>query len=432
MSDDSSPVPREYPVNDQSGPFEVTTNGTHKVTDAEPPKPIDQSPESVNGRSVNRQAINGPSVDQRLDALMETIRAWDWRAASVGAISPSAEAVAGSVSHPITPPSTEVRGDSEPLTHAPFPVPSIADTQPVEVQRKPRHARAQPLPPENRAVAVEDATLSSEPTPGPPVGIGPIELEDNEEPTSLSEPVLLPPIGMNPIALEDHEEPNSWTDLVSEPELELGRDRRPGRLRSHSRAQAISSHPWFQPAVLGLAAIVFVLLVVAGIHLVTKGSGSGSGSGSGDSSATTATTASSSTHHSNFVAPISTAQLTNYQGYAETFQEANVVATKAFASAGSAPKPAQLTAASTAYGSALNLYDFQLHFIQWPASMQTAIVIDHAQLKSLMSFLQTLNEVSATGTGPWLSQLHDRASTAETADNHIREDLGLPTSSSFP
>ena len=49
-----------------------------------------------------------------------------------------------------------------------------------------------------------------------------------------------------------------------------------------------------------------------------------------------------------------------------------------------------------------------------------------------MSFLQSFSEVSPTGVGPWLSQFHDRADTAQTADNQVRQDLGLPSSSSFP
>ena len=73
------------------------------------------------------------------------------------------------------------------------------------------------------------------------------------------------------------------------------------------------------------------------------------------------------------MAPIDAAELTKYEQYAQGLQTANGVATRGFVSTNSTPTPAQLVAVDTAYRSALNLDDFQLNFIQWPASMQTAI-----------------------------------------------------------
>ena len=179
----------------------------------------------------------------------------------------------------------------------------------------------------------------------------------------------------------------------------------------------------------GLAAVVVVLLVIAGIRLVSDGNTS-----SGDSFPTTTVTqpASRPAHHIHFVAPISAAELAKYEGYADGLQQANTVAAKAIVSAGRAPTPTQLSPVITAYGSALNLYDFQLHFIQWPATMLAAIEDDHAQLKALMSFMQSFTQVSPTGVGPWLSQFHQQAGTAQSADNQVRHDLGLSSSSSFP
>ena len=108
------------------------------------------------------------------------------------------------------------------------------------------------------------------------------------------------------------------------------------------------------------------------------------------------------------------------------------MATRGFVSTNSTPTPAQLVAVATAYRSALNLYDFQLNFIQWPASMQTAIALEHTQLKALMSFLLSISSISPSGVNTWLSQLHSRTGFAQTADNQVRQDLGLPVSTSFP
>jgi hypothetical protein len=341
-----------------SNPIGVTTNGTHRVTDAEPSNPIDDSP----------QSLNASSMDERLDALLQMIRTWDWRTAPAATGPPPAEVaastVAASTASPLTTPaSAQVREDSEPHTRGASPAQSIADTQPVMLVGTPRHAKFEPAP--------------ADPDDAP------------ELVTSSSEP--------------EHEP-------------------------DHFLARLWSNHR-FKEAVFGLAAVVLVLLLIAGIRLIANGN-----TGSSDPYPTTTVTqpAPPPAHHIHFVAPISAAELAQYEGYADGLQQANTVATKALVSAGKTPAPTQLSPVITTYGSALNLYDFQLHFIQWPTSMQTTIAVDHAQMKTFMSFLQTFSIVSPTGMAAWLSQFHDRAGTAQTADNQVRRDLGLPSSSSFP
>ena len=80
----------------------------------------------------------------------------------------------------------------------------------------------------------------------------------------------------------------------------------------------------------------------------------------------------------------------------------------------------------------MNLYDFQLRFIQWPASMQAAIADDHAQLEALVSFLAAFPSTSPTNMSGWMSGLHIRTGAAQTTDNLVRRDLGLPNTNSFP
>ncbi len=318
------------------------------MTDTEPPEPMDGVPKSFDGQSV----------DKRLDALMETIRTWDWRAASVKVGTPPADPTASMVPPPTTARSPEVREDPEPLTLEPPPGKATADTQPVVVEPMPRSATFDPQAPEDAEGPADDASSLSE--------LGP----------------------EHPIA----------------------------RLWSHPRAKL---------AILCLAAVVAVLLIIGGIRLVNKNPNLGAPS-------TTVTTAPGHVHHTAFVAPIDAAQLTKYVQYAQGLQTANGVATKGFVSVGSTPTLTQLTAVATAYRSALNLYDFQLNFIQWPASMLTAIALEHTQLKALMSFLPSISSVSPTGISTWLSELHSRTGFAQTADNQIRQDLGLPISTSFP
>lgn len=180
-----------------------------------------------------------------------------------------------------------------------------------------------------------------------------------------------------------------------------------------------------------LAAVFAVALIIWGIRL-TQHDPISSGPNLPPPSTTTTRAVSSQTAQTTPVAPIDSADLAKYEGYAAGLQTANAAAINGFTSAGSAPTAAQLTPVVTAYRAALNVYGFQLHFIQWPASMQSAVAADQAQLAALMSLLQSFSTVKPAGTGAWLSDVRDLAGSTQTADNQLRKDLGLPISSSFP
>ena len=224
---------------------------------------------------------------------------------------------------------------------------------------------------------------------------------------------ILPPSQENVLPPSPENVPTaSWFDSVVHPKPE--RD---------SALRRLWSHPWAKVGALCLAAVVAVVLIVGGIRLAHNNN-------SGSNALSTSTT--SPRHTSAHVAPISPAALTKYEGYAEGLKKANDTATSEFLAGGSTPTLAKIGPAVAAYRTAVNLYDFQLHFIQWPASMETALADDHAQMHALLSVLDAFPQVSATGVGAWLSQLHDRTSTAQAADNQLRQDLGLPSTSSFP
>ena len=208
----------------------------------------------------------------------------------------------------------------------------------------------------------------------------------------------------------------SWLGREPEPQPEPD-----GRLRR------LWSHRMTKLAVLGLAALVVVVLVIGGIRLFAKKPAS-----PGPSATTVTRPVSRSVHHNHFVAPISAAQLTQYQKFALALHNANLTAISGFEKAGSTPTPAQVAPVVEAYRTAVNNYDFQLHLIQWPQSMQSAIEADYAQLQALAGFLQAFALVSPNGIPRWLSQVHNRTGTTQTADNVVRQDLGLPASFSFP
>jgi hypothetical protein len=187
------------------------------------------------------------------------------------------------------------------------------------------------------------------------------------------------------------------------------------------------SHSWTKLALLAVAAVVVVVLIVAGIRIFAKNPSS-----AGTTAPNVTQPASRNLHHSHFVAPIGAAQLAQFEGYATPFQNANVVATRGFVKAGSTPTASQVVLVVVGYRDAVNIYNFQLRFIHWPQSMQSAIEADHAQLQALLSFLQAFSSVAQNGVPAWLSQLHDRTSSTQAADNLVRKDLGFAASSSFP
>jgi hypothetical protein len=290
----------------------------------------------------------------------------------------------------------------------PPPPPSIEPREDLERPAPDLRAAAPPPPPPTVfPVAPGDPGLLHEGTSS--------NLENTgAQPVGSSAPEALLPASPENVAVSPEEQKANWFD-GSQPQQ---------KPEHNSAVRRLWSHPWAKVAVLCLAAVLAVVVIVGAIRLTSKNNNSGSG--------LSATTTTSAHQSSPKVAPISAPQLTLYEGYAEGLQKANETATKAFVADGSTPALAQVAPVVAAYRTAINLYDFQLHFIQWPASMQTAIADDHAQLHALLSVLESYPEVSGTGVGAWLSQLHNRTATTQTADNQVRQDLGLSATSSFP
>lgn len=372
---------------------------------------------------------------------METIRTWDWRAASVVAGPPQVDEKVRAAS--VLAATTGLPQDLEPTIYGPPPVQGAAEAQSGLFEPVPRTVAAHSEPAEPTAGS---PTVTTESTPVPvsepaapwettaDTGVvvvepTPVRVTDPAtpaEPTSGTQTVVIEPtpdpITVAPPAVPTGPGKASDESFPSEPRPRAETRRGPiGRLWSHRRVRV---------AVVCLAAVLAVILIIWGIRATHKDSGS-SGPNLPPPSTTTTRAASSQSAQTSFVAPIDSAQLTQYEQYATGLQTANEAATKGF-NGGGTPTTAQLAPVVGAYRTAVNLYDFQLHFIQWPASMQPAVQTDHAQLTALLGLLQSFSTISATGTSAWLSDLHNQASTAQTADNVIRKDVGLPSSSSFP
>ena len=91
-------------MSDQLGSVELTTNGTRKATDVERSNLVNDGPDT----------LSALSVDERLEALMETIRTWDWRADPGGAGLPPADEATRAAGVLAATATTEAREDMEP------------------------------------------------------------------------------------------------------------------------------------------------------------------------------------------------------------------------------------------------------------------------------------------------------------------------------
>ena len=375
----------------------MTTNGTREGADTT----------SVARTEETSSSLNGQSVEERLEALRQTIRTWDWRAGVVE-VRPSATEVAATTGPPLTTTFTEIHADPESLVGDPSPLQGVEDTQPIVDDATPRSigvaSSTGAITPPVVAVAPSTGTLAPSTREfDPPLEVAPL-LEYPSPDGTLGDEVGV--------------DGTLWLGQEPEPQPKSEPDGRLLRLWSHRMTKL---------AVLALAALVVVALIIGGIRLFAKNPGS-----PGPSATTVTRPASRSVHHNHFVAPISAAQLTRYQKFALDLHNANLAAISGFEKAGSTPTPAQVAPVVEAYRTAVNNYDFQLHLIQWPQSMQSAIEADYAQLQALAGFLQAFALVPPNGVPRWLSQVHNRTGTTQAADNVVRQDLGLPASFSFP
>jgi hypothetical protein len=443
-------------VSNQTGSHDPSTNGV-------------RAPAGTNGQGLFEGAassFDGEAIDERLDALLRTIRSWDWRTASLEASSAGAHASAATVFSQTTAVSQEPLADPTVLPDSAIPVHDATEPPTVVLNPMPPHPGVeQPPPPDDSetrsAGAPEGAgsvsgpeALSQSSTPATTIETSP-SLDDEDVPGGphttptqdgersgpvTSEPSLVrsstdtQPVELEPMptAPTPTLEPNptrdqgtavgdsaSWLEFEYGPEPKPEPDRPNGRLTSRSRLKV------FGFVALGL--ILAAALAFGGIALFDK-----SPTSSGRTQTTHNPPPARATHPGHPASPITAAQLTQYEGYAQGLQTANLAATHGFDRTGATPTPSQLVLVDVAYGAALNTYNNELGSITWPTSMQSAVEADHAQLLALMSFLRSFSIVQASGETAWLVQLHNRTSTAQTADNQVRGDLGLARSVSFP
>ena len=392
----------------------MTTNGSGRVASPDAPARPDDEPRSFSNQSI----------EERLDSLLRTVQTWDWRAAPVcarpvAARNPVQPAEAGSTTAREVPPGRPAEGPAV-LRHAE--VLTVCEVPPVAEVPSVHEPRVEEPP------TINETQNESQ---GVPVVVAASALSadavQEADAAALHAPFVADPqpADVAPLRYEDESVP-LLPAPEAEPEAASGSpDGAPvGPLR---RAW---SHRTTKMAVLCVVAIVAVAAIIWGIRMAHKNPGSDTPPST--TATTVARSASGQPPHTAFVLPITTAQLTQYEQYAQGLQKGNAAATKVFVSSGNTPTAAQLTAPVAAYRTAVNLYDFDLRFIQWPPSMAAVIAADHTQLEVLVNFLQAYATAGTSNVTGWLSGLHIRGGAAQTTDNQVRQDLGLPALSSFP
>jgi hypothetical protein len=118
--------------------------------------------------------------------------------------------------------------------------------------------------------------------------------------------------------------------------------------------------------------------------------------------------------------------------YSTAMGDANVVATDALGRDGNTMTVAQLDDIVYPYTTAVKVYNYQLHFVTFPADTQAAVRSEFAQLTSYIAFLETIGSVNQNNLTVWVSQLRSAGATTQVLDNTLRNELGLPSSNTFP
>jgi hypothetical protein len=370
-------------------------------------------------RSDDAFAGDFVSIDQRLSALRETIRTWEWRAAgeedgdsketdlSASAVV-TTTVLAGNENPLVEPVDVEVREDRVgPVADSPIPA--------VHENEAGVHIASDTVKPSDPAADMDadDRQRIDEParilvTPVSPIVV-PVVTEQHS------------PFGTDPPFFRD--QPEGHQRVGSFPSVDASASSQ-GDKGALSR---LWSHGWTK------VVVVFVVLVVAVVALIWSLGLANNDPGSTDPSSTGVTQPASTTGANQPTqTPLTAAQLTQYEQYATALEQANGTADAGLARVANPPTLSQVTPVMATYLSALKLYNLQMHYVLWPASMQNDVQADYSQLAKFLTFLQTLGTGSPSGMDAWLSQLHTEGRAAQATDNKIRQDLGLPTSSSFP
>ncbi len=179
---------------------------------------------------------------------------------------------------------------------------------------------------------------------------------------------------------------------------------------------------WWGKFLVWVGAIIVVVVIVAVIRPFAPGSTS--------PGSLTPVTVKSGTHAA--LIPVSPTALSQFTAASNRLNAANVTFTRAFGASSSGRSITQVTGEVTPYITALTEFAYTTHGITWPQAMQVPSQDLFLRTQAFISFLQSISFESASSLNTWIAQLHSLANQTQTADNIVRKDVGLATTSSYP
>jgi hypothetical protein len=344
------------------------------------------------------------SVDERLAAIVDVIRSWDWRSSNVVEDLPPKR------------PQSEGRHAARHQVGPLAPCPEVP--------------RRRPTPPKH--VAADQRSFGAEPAPDP---ARPRADRTDRVPAGQPEPrrrsttrLLAVPSPTETLAQVTHDPaPESEIPPFFAPPR-VGAPRPPAPAPSDVTATPVDDHSaaprppqrWGRIALWAVAAAL-VVVVVAVIRMNAPGATSGS---------LTPTTVTKSSAPAALIA-VSPSVKSAFAAASTNLNAANVTVTQALASS-SGQSVAQITQEVTPYAAELNTFVLKLHALTWPETMQVPSNDLTLRTQALTTFIATISSVNATTLGAWVSQFHALATSTEAADNLGRRDIGLRSTSSYP
>jgi hypothetical protein len=182
-----------------------------------------------------------------------------------------------------------------------------------------------------------------------------------------------------------------------------------------------SSRRRYGKLLLWVIAVVVVIIIVEIIRVSAP---------SPNSDTLTPTTVTSTTAPVASIA-VSRAVKTQFESASTTLDAANVTLTQALASS-SGQSVAQVAQEVAPYVTALNTFQYELHFIAWPEAMQVPSEDLTLRTQTLVTFLASVSSANSSTLTSWTAQLHALAAKTQTADNLVRKDIGMSATTSYP
>jgi hypothetical protein len=436
------------------------TEGVGEHQEGEP-KDAALAPHLTNLLTLSRHT--GQTIDDRLAALVESIREWDWRAGAAGhpSVAPARPLTAKPPALRTTP-----GASAPPVSPAPR-VPSARPSAPPARVRSDRSDRpvssphlrvlpaaAPPLPPPSpvRSFSGAPPEPTVTPSPAPPTGPASTPPEAtlagrpgadtdtvrNDAPTGLEAPppqpiAPLPPIRLLPPETEPGpgapSEPKTLT-VPPSPDSNGGTaDDVPAAAVAGPSPEEAPGPARRWPKNFGriVLVLVTVLIVVVIVAIIRKSADNNPSGGSLTPTSVTRTTSGSTPA----LIPVSSSVKSAFSATSVDLAAANASVTRALAG-GAAQSPAQVAEEVAPYVTALDTFNYKNHFLAWPAALQVPAQDLALRTDELIHYLSSISSASPATLTSWFAQFHSLARLNQTTNNALRKDIGLPALNSYP